>query len=346
MDPFTQMLFMLGALDPVEVLAAMCAEDSEEDEVDFRGSRRDSLKGTIPTRRPCAALIADFTAKRQQTIQNQQQNRPWKTKDGEEQKKEDGNKGKKAEERPKDAEGWRELGNRYFKAGRFEDALTAYENGLQISKESESILLRLNKAAANLRLGRFRKAANDAMWVVEKSPTPNEKAHYRAGQALYGIGIFKYALQSTTGETDMASFARQCRAVDFPKLDCAEYVGPVRITNINRTKGHGLVCTREVAAGTLLICSKAVQFVDEEEFGLHSHSIVNPVFDRELAKRVAERAEHDSVLTEQLSALYAGPGYPDPPNMTVDHFRQGRMADKGERSQGHGGDPVSPRIVV
>ncbi len=141
----------------------------------------------------------------------------------------------------------------------------------------------------------FEAALDDTQCLV---PTPNtpEKALYRGGKALYGLGRFsescdifqslcdKYPSNSEgpkelerarlrhaeqkNGNYDFEAMYKEIAKTKSPQMDHATYVGPVVVKD-SPGRGRGLFTTKAVQAGDLLLCEKAFYYGPE----LHSHFV-------------------------------------------------------------------------
>ncbi|KAK8063277.1 hypothetical protein PG996_007929 [Apiospora saccharicola] len=151
-----------------------------------------------------------------------------------------------------------------------------------------------NRALTNLSLGRFPQALADAMSSIDSSTEDMDerqallqyKAQCRAGSALYGLGRYEEAArqfatasklplaQSTeaadgglrrsvkrikeerTGEYDFQTifnFVQPSR----PLTDTANFLRNTRVVDFGPPRGRGLVATRDIAMGELVMCEKA-----------------------------------------------------------------------------------------
>jgi len=148
---------------------------------------------------------------------------------------------------------------------------------------SEEVVTRLNRALAYLQDQSFEAALADTQCL---GPTFNtsEKALYRAGKALYGLGRFsqccdilqtlceKYPgnlaatkelararlrlLEQRGGTYDWKTICKEVSKVRPPLLDHATFIGPV-VVKVSPGRGRGLFTTKDVMAGELLVCEKA-----------------------------------------------------------------------------------------
>jgi tetratricopeptide (TPR) repeat protein len=129
----------------------------------------------------------------------------------------------------------------------------------------------------------FEAALADTQCLGTTSNT-SEKALYRAGKALYGLGRFsqccdifqtlceKYPknfeaakelararlrlLEQQCGTYDFKTIYKEVSKVRPPQLDHATFIGPVMV-KISSDRGRGLFTTKAVKAGELLLCEKA-----------------------------------------------------------------------------------------
>lgn len=192
-----------------------------------------------------------------------------------------------AEILPRSEEKWKEVGNGYFKSGWFVQAILAYSRGLH--GHPDSTLLHLNRSLASLRLGYYSAALADALYVADAtgaSVANKVKALFRAGQAKYGMGLWKDAEELLTQSTELENseadtvrtWIKKCRnrmaessdgiydwthlfdlANEKPaqRLDVADYLGPVQVVGMpSKGGGRGVVATRDIRCGELLVSSR------------------------------------------------------------------------------------------
>ncbi|GCB85792.1 hypothetical protein scyTo_0026508 [Scyliorhinus torazame] len=82
----------------------------------------------------------------------------------------------------------REDGNKHFKFGDYESALSCYTQAIELSRDiSESMILHRNRAACYLKLDEYEKAEADAAKVIEVNGK-DVKALFRRSQALQELG--------------------------------------------------------------------------------------------------------------------------------------------------------------
>ncbi|KAG9025957.1 hypothetical protein FRB95_009543 [Tulasnella sp. JGI-2019a] len=253
---------------------------------------------------------------------------------------------------PKTEEGWRDMGNRYFKSGWFVQAVFAYSRGLR--RYPNSTLLYLNRSLACLRLNYHGAALADALRVAEDtkvSQTSKVKAVFRAGQAKYGMGLWDdaQALFKQTSELDKSEvnscqkWIEKCRdrvaetrdgaynwtrlfdlaGLPGHRLDVADFMGPVEVVQIpSRGGGRGVVATRDIKCGELLVVSKAFACCFPEDHPNQGTLIsfnllqecVGSSCSAYLGTVIAERLAGDPGSASLLYGLYAGPQKTPPPN--------------------------------
>ncbi|EDO02331.1 hypothetical protein SS1G_04807 [Sclerotinia sclerotiorum 1980 UF-70] len=144
-------------------------------------------------------------------------------------------------------------------------------------------IISLNRALAYLKDGSFDAALADTECMI--SPTDaSEKALYRGGQALYGLGRFSEChdifehfckkfpnssvataelkrvrcrlAEQQSGIYDFESIYKEISTTKPPHLDHATFLGPV-VVKPSPDRGLGLFTTKAVKAGELLLCEKA-----------------------------------------------------------------------------------------
>lgn len=144
-------------------------------------------------------------------------------------------------------------------------------------------MIRLNRALAKIQDESYEDALIDTQGLGP-NPNPSEKALYRAGKALYGLGRFsecadifqtlgeKYSnnteaakelvrvqlrlAEQRNGAYDFKSMYKEVSRLQPPQLDHATFIGPV-ILKPSPGRGRGLFTTKAVKAGELLLCEKA-----------------------------------------------------------------------------------------
>lgn len=137
----------------------------------------------------------------------------------------------------------------------------------------------LNRSQAYIELGCFEEAAADAQEVIAISESPNEKALFRCGRALYALGKYDDALkryedlfssfphnreaktsiakcklrieEQRYGKYDWTNIISKAKEAS-PRLEAADYVGPIL-----QSEGGLFNAKSEIKAGELLMCTKA-----------------------------------------------------------------------------------------
>lgn len=89
------------------------------------------------------------------------------------------------------AAAWKEKGNAAFKAGKWEDAISAYTKGIQAGGGAENVencALFSNRALCAQKLGKFEDALADAQVCVRLKPADFPKGYCRGAMALRSLG--------------------------------------------------------------------------------------------------------------------------------------------------------------
>ncbi|TFY52583.1 hypothetical protein EVJ58_g9932 [Rhodofomes roseus] len=231
---------------------------------------------------------------------------------------------------------WRVKGNDLFKNSQWFPAAVAYSRGLEV--HPDSLVLRLNRAEAYLRLEFYSGTLYDAQSVLstpDLSPAFRNKALLRAARAEYGRRNYASARQlfqqhrvSSSNNAEDATWIRRCEErlrensigkYDWARLfeecqhdsrlDAADYTGPVEVKTIPG-RGRGIVVTRDVSAGELL-----VRTIDTCERLCHGYGLTTG---NRWSQRHSRSSKRRTVygnpdIYDQLLHLDAGPDYPLPP---------------------------------
>uniref|UniRef100_A0A915D845 Uncharacterized protein n=3 Tax=Ditylenchus dipsaci TaxID=166011 RepID=A0A915D845_9BILA len=183
----------------------------------------------------------------------------------------------------------RARGNQYYVEKNYEWALKYYKKALII--EPDSGVLHLNMAAAYIATDNYHAAFESAKLALEKG-ADKEKALMGLGRGAYGLRNWKLACQyfkqliqnypsnneakvefkntlarlheSETGQYDLVKLYNLSAKQQVRRLDVADYTGPVCIADV-QGKGKGLVASRDVPRGTLLLVSKAFSVAYKDE---------------------------------------------------------------------------------
>ncbi|KAF8308418.1 hypothetical protein DL93DRAFT_2063996 [Clavulina sp. PMI_390] len=232
------------------------------------------------------------------------------------------------------------LGAEHYKAGRWIAAARLWT--LAIQKSSLSPELLLNRAQAYISLRWFVAALKDSEVVLAEFPTSalRKKAIYRAASAEYGLGRYEVALErfKLLDATDAANWTAKCQQrlqeastgqydwlsmyqtgqAKIPFVDVAEFVGPVEITAITgRGGGRGVVATRNIKCGELLVVAKPFGSIFSEELAkgetINVFNFLTGKYDDTshigLVYRVIDRLYGCPERVNQLYDLYGGKEY-------------------------------------
>ena len=198
-------------------------------------------------------------------------------------------------EQRKSALDWKEEGNAAFGKGNHLSALHAYNHGLEACDTSDSetkrVILR-NRALVNIYLIRFEQALADAKAAVipvseqqdDQAVAVNIKAYQRAGHAAYKLNRFQEAeecfkkvkesapgdedatrnlqriekrvREQSTGEYDFEEMSKSA-SKKRNRLDHADFTSNTTIKEAG-AHGRGLFAMKDIRAGQLVICEKAL----------------------------------------------------------------------------------------
>ncbi|KAL8823300.1 MAG: hypothetical protein Q9191_005988 [Dirinaria sp. TL-2023a] len=184
-------------------------------------------------------------------------------------------------------------GNNALKAGKMYEAVSRYTKGLNQAQEAEQRrLIQLNRSLANLRLGAYDQALEDAGYSRNASDN-SEKGFYRAARSLYELGRFDesndtyssllarfpHSAEAPKELTRTKSRLREAKHGDYnfeamyeaaektpPNIDCATYLGPIAV-KASEGRDRGFFTTKDVVAGELLLCEKAFAYCWAETGG-------------------------------------------------------------------------------
>lgn len=188
----------------------------------------------------------------------------------------------------------RQAGSNYFAKEKYRLAEATYSAGLRtITDPAESLLLYLNRSAAHLKLGNFAAAAQDAssaLALLASSSLPadrmtKERALLRLARAFDGMRAFSKAkaaylalvahspanseatsalrrvearlAEMATGDYDWVDVFER-REQGERHLDVGNFFGPIHVAELpERGGGRGVVASRDIAVGELLVVEKA-----------------------------------------------------------------------------------------
>lgn len=204
--------------------------------------------------------------------------------------------------------------------------------------------IRLNRALANLRDGCLDAALADTECMISLTDA-SEKALYRAGLALYGLGRFsechdifdhlckKYPLyppaatelkrvccrltEQQSGMYNFKSMYKTISTIRPPQLDHATFIGSV-VVKSSPGRGLGLFTTKAVKAGELLLCEKAFAHCyagtpGDSDAGSKTTLLVNLHTNKmtmgtqgDLITNIVQRLWKNPSLIPEFTALYHG----------------------------------------
>ncbi|KAL3681677.1 hypothetical protein R1sor_024633 [Riccia sorocarpa] len=191
-------------------------------------------------------------------------------------------------------------GNERFISKDFEGAIEMYTRALGIRPDNPRVLS--NRAQAYIQLKRYELALRDTEVALQVSDGDDRKVLFRRAKAFYGLKRYEAAssvlenlqrnrntrvsqlplvptaeeveefVQSVNhrleeklnGGYDLNKMLEAAQATSTPSLDHADYIGPVRVAGVQENR-KGLVATRELVAGTLLLCTKAYAIIFSED---------------------------------------------------------------------------------
>jgi tetratricopeptide (TPR) repeat protein len=187
-------------------------------------------------------------------------------------------------------------GNHHFANREYEAALRLYDLALQLQSNHPIILL--NRSIALLHLDRNYEAFECAKLALDSGSTElnQEKLFYHLATAAYRLRDWDSAIahyeklaqlmpgnaqckdglerararlaESQTGEFDIRALSQSVAAGmkrdTVYRVDAADYIGPVEVVDIPG-KGKGIVVSRDVKRGTLLIAAKPLAWSDAKK---------------------------------------------------------------------------------
>lgn len=174
-------------------------------------------------------------------------------------------------------EDYRLKGAREFKAQKFLSAAICYTEGLKL--DETSVIMRLNRSEAYIRLGWYNSALLDADSVIQdglEDASLLRKAVYRAAKSSYLLQKYRRAIdyaqqlpddkdcadlitrskkrlhEKETGEFDWCALFRDSQTEAY-RPDVADFIGPVEVKKIGSNSYRGLFATRDIKIGELLV---------------------------------------------------------------------------------------------
>ncbi|KDQ17929.1 hypothetical protein BOTBODRAFT_544030 [Botryobasidium botryosum FD-172 SS1] len=240
---------------------------------------------------------------------------------------------------------WREVAELHYKERYYYAAAVAHTHAWELdSSRAQSLFLR---GMAYFRGGYYSAALADAKALLELRAEQDTDL-YLLGQCQYALGDYEAArsvferviTRDAAIRSSASGYAKLCErrieesrfgvypwGITFkeslaPNFDIAEYVGPMKVISMpHRGGGRGVVTTRAVKAGELILVAKPVvyAFPSEREGHRYSHGLnfitkspESPCASDAMWELVGKAACHPE-LVPLLNGLYAGPSYPPPP---------------------------------
>ncbi|KAH9899634.1 hypothetical protein C8Q73DRAFT_743528 [Cubamyces lactineus] len=251
---------------------------------------------------------------------------------------------------PTSADAWRERGDSYYKTSQWFLAAFAYSHALALDPNAVSI--RLNRSEAYLRLKYYTGALHDTQGILNKvgSADPSAyKALFRLAKARYGRREYSMAQndfvrwksrhpddsaadswidrcrarlrERTTGVYDWSSLFRNARRTI--RVDAADFFGPIEVRPMaHRGGGRGVVTTQDVKTGDLLLVAKPFASVYASDLPNDQFTVTLDLLSRTkrertdslLLARIIEKIYGNPDRHDEVFYLYAGRGYPAPPD--------------------------------
>lgn len=252
----------------------------------------------------------------------------------------------------------KEKGNTAFKHGNWQEAGECYTRALAMADNHTDLrqTLHRNRAQVYLNLGQYQFALEDAIAsVTAGDDTPhqakmlNVKSYFRAGRAQYRLGNFDSAkehldeaarldptddtvkadlartkqriLEQQTGNYDFSAMAQSATA-SYKKLDHATFTSNTKVASAGK-RGRGLVATKDIKHGDLVMVEKAFCVHFEDELGKECSLLINVNTDR------IEYGTHAECLYETIDKMRRNP---DRVSEFFDLFDGGKFKGKQVRS--------------
>ncbi|KAG0569456.1 hypothetical protein KC19_6G091500 [Ceratodon purpureus] len=240
----------------------------------------------------------------------------------------------------------RVLGNLLFGEENYQGAADLYTRSIRLAVaeeerqgklvcKSEVILGYSNRAEAYIRLQEYSKALADAKKALSRDPN-HLKSLFRKGRALLGLSQYEQALttlqaaapraptdrdlqaalhesstgfqQSCHGHYDLSHYYLKGKQVGESPF-CADYVGPVIVTDVGRGRGRGLILTKDVEAGELLLVANPIAFLPLQDVDPTRNDISQAFVNgkvQEGFRKIIETAHAQNKGLERLSTLCDG----------------------------------------
>ncbi|KAG0585784.1 hypothetical protein KC19_2G038800 [Ceratodon purpureus] len=261
----------------------------------------------------------------------------------------------------------RVLGNLCFGEENYQGAADLYTRSLRLAEDEEKrqgklvcsreiILGYSNRAEAYIRLQEFDKALADAKKALLRDPS-HLKSLFRKGRALLGLSHYEQALttlqaaaprapsdrdlqaalhesstavqQSCHGHYDLSHYYLKGKQMG-ESPHCADYIGPVIVTDVGRGRGRGLVLTKDVEAGELLLVSNPIMFLPLQ-YGDQTRNDISQAFVngkvQEGFRKIIESSHSHNKGLEKLPTLYDGEKALPAPSVHQTHFESASHLD-------------------
>lgn len=215
--------------------------------------------------------------------------------------------------------------------------------GTDLTSEEPCVIQR-NRALAFLKNEMYDGALKDTLYQTPGFDN-GEKALYRAGQALYGLGRFQDSVEAftamykqypssreaelelsralarvheeTVGEYDFMAMYKEAASTRPPKLDHATYASLIEVRQ-SSGRGRGVFTNFDVKAGDIVLCEKAFAhaFADPERSSLGATKtslLMNIHTNRmtlgtqpDLITKVIQKLLKNPSMIEEVTSMYCG----------------------------------------
>ncbi|BGP34145.1 hypothetical protein JCM10296v2_005960 [Rhodotorula toruloides] len=273
--------------------------------------------------------------------------------------------------RPDDFD-FKALGNKYFVAKKDLLAVKAYTDGLAHTPSPQvRLLLRLNRSQAHLRLENYASAYHDSSFVLKQldesagePPQARLKATIRLARAFEGMRHLDHALEqfgkvieldagSKEGIEGKERIERKLRERDTgvydwreleklaetqTKLDIGDFIGSIKVVEMQeRGGGRGVVATREIEAGEVLLVEKALCVGELPKRGrivlldFATETATDPSR-LDLVANLGSTLVDDISLTPLIDGLYGGPDHPPKQSLSLAGLSDRPLPPVGEQA--------------
>lgn len=233
---------------------------------------------------------------------------------------------------------WKVVGNEHFVSKRYNDAITAYTNGIEkeTSTGKDRLDLLANRSAAYLGLSKYSLALTDAESVLDIDKT-HMKCLFRKAKALFGMALYQNAV-TCLSEVSIDTIPKPQRKIisdlilkgksllvqsqtgDYPwkeickdgldNHDLAEFKSTFFVKDTPK-KGRGLFASETIKAGQLILASKAFACVVDKDPNIFLNMNFNKklLHDRaqtQLVTNIAHTLKENPEKCQEVYNLYAG----------------------------------------